>query len=150
MEGYFRIIVDAVAALLATGDLDARCLELPPLLERGNAARLLELLLSCLALRLLAASVGETRTCLRQHLFLVLIHVDGVGACWFRLRVRIDLTWPEAARVVAILATLCRLVQQPFVVFQTLCCRAPNNRRNRAPLCWHQLRKVEELLLLLP
>lgn len=45
--------------------------------------------------------VGQASPCLRQHLLLVLIHVDGVRPGRFGLRVRVNLSRAKAARIVS-------------------------------------------------
>ena len=102
VERHLRVVVDAAAALVLAAHVDARGFELALLLQRREPPRLLELRLARLALRLLAARVGEARARLREHLFFVLVHVYRVGARGAALGVGVDLARAQAARVVAV------------------------------------------------
>ena len=154
LEGDLRVVVDAAAGPLAARKLNARRLELPTLLQRREPPRLLELLLTCLALGLFATCVGKARPSLREHLLLILVHVDRIGARGLALGVRVDLARPEPPRVVrrrraALLVLASRLVEQTLIVLETLRSGAADDRRDRAPLSRHQLGEVEQLFLLL-
>lgn len=139
----------------AVGQLDPRRLELASFLQRRQAPCLFQLHLPRLALCLLPTCVGKPRTRLGEHLFFILVHVDRIGPRRFTLRVRVDFTWSKAPRVVAggvlglALSATGRLIKQSFVVFQALRGGAPNDGCYRAPLRWHELCEVKQLLLLL-
>lgn len=140
---------------------DASCLELALFLQDGEAAGLLELALAGLALCLFALSICETGARLGQHLLLVLVHVDGIGACRLGFRVGVDFARTQAANVVGartvvagasktkLLVLLClRLVEQLLVSLETLDSGAADDWGNGTPLGGHELCEVEELLVL--
>eukprot|EP00962_Isochrysis_galbana_P022508 scaffold6732_cov99-Isochrysis_galbana.AAC.2 len=154
LEGDLGVVVNAAHLARPAGQLDPGRLELAPLLQRRQPARLLEGLLARLALGLLAARVGQARARLGEHLLLVLVHVDGVGPRRLRLGVRVDLSRPEPPWVVrrrriARVASPRRLVEQPLVVLQALRGGPADDRGNCTPLRRHQLGQVQQLFLLI-
>lgn len=106
VERHLGVVVDPPTALALAAHVDARGLELALLLQRREAAGLLELRLARLALGLFAARVGEARAGLGEHLLLVLVHVDGVGARGAALGVGVDVARAQAARVVAVVVAV--------------------------------------------
>uniref|UniRef100_A0A1I8JJ09 Protein kinase domain-containing protein n=2 Tax=Macrostomum lignano TaxID=282301 RepID=A0A1I8JJ09_9PLAT len=118
--------------------------QLAPLLQRGETARFLQLLLAGLALGFLALPG------LGQHLQLVLVHIDGVRLGGLVLRTGIDLAGSQPPRVViAAFVPHLGLVDEELVALQALGGCAANYRRNGAPLGGHQLGHVDEFLVLL-
>jgi hypothetical protein len=117
--------IDLDALLLeiaaAAPDSNAGHLLLAALLNLRQAARLVELALTRLALGLLAERIGEAGARLGQHLLLVLVHVDRIGPRRLRLGRRIDFAGPQAPRIVAgRQLPLLRGVEQTLVVLEAL------------------------------
>mmetsp|Transcript_47919 Transcript_47919/g.145735 ORF Transcript_47919/g.145735 Transcript_47919/m.145735 type:complete len:204 (-) Transcript_47919:295-906(-) len=130
---------------------DARGLQLPPLLQRGEAPRLLQLFLPGLPLRLLTAGVRQPRPGLRQHLLFVFVHIDGVCPSWLGLRVGVDLSGLQAPRVILVhLVPALGLVEQLLVMLEALISCPAHDGRDRPPLGGEQLGEVQELLFFLP
>lgn len=126
----------------------------PDLLQECQPLRLLQALFTGLSLGLFTLRVCQAGARLRQHLLLVLVHIDGIRPRGLDVRVRVDFSRPQTASVrglrgIAIASRGLRSVQQLLVVLKALRSRPPDDRRNGPPLRWHELGKVEQFLLLL-
>jgi hypothetical protein len=96
----------SAATRAAVDQVHAGGLEFAPLLQRRQPPSLLQLLLPRFALCFFAARVGETRTRLREHLFLVLVHVHGVRARGFALGVGVYFSRAQAPGVICFVRCL--------------------------------------------
>mmetsp|Transcript_20181 Transcript_20181/g.32242 ORF Transcript_20181/g.32242 Transcript_20181/m.32242 type:complete len:267 (+) Transcript_20181:594-1394(+) len=163
-----QILGFAFAPLL---QMNARRFQFAPLLQRRQSPRLFQLFLARLALRFLAFGVGQTSARLRQHLLLVLVHVDGVGTRWLRLWMRVNLAWSQTPQMPAtqlllrraldeqfllgvVLISLSLLlcahhrVQQMLVALEALCGGPTYDGRDAPPLTRHDLGEMQQFLVL--
>ena len=72
------------------GCFEACSKQLPAFLNRDVAPCTLQKFLTSFTLGLFPACVGQTCTCFIQHLFFIVVHVDRIGACGLRFRVRLE------------------------------------------------------------